>query len=203
MTYRERQLRVQLYESLERLAKRFRSNEDLWPVRVPRDPLSLDAIIARTTGESGGRLDAAALRSRSLLLLAWDDGSAWELWVLVLPSGLKLFCDSGGDETRILASGGRHANEEADRLFLQLLSDSRGHEFGIEMSGGPPSRVRSSIADRPFLVDFFTSLFEGTEDEAAVRRHVRERGERRPREEEVLGSDFRVDVEAWLGHVMR
>ena len=48
---------------------------------------------------------------------------------------------------------GRNAGDETDRQFLMLLSESAGETFGIEMAGGAPTRVRSSIADRAFLVD--------------------------------------------------
>jgi hypothetical protein len=73
----------------------------------------------------------------------------------VLPSNRKLFCDTGEEESRVLASAGRHAGDETVRLFLERLAESGGQDFGIEMSGGAPSRVRSSGADREFLVDTF------------------------------------------------
>ena len=53
----------------------------------------------------------------------------------------------------VLASAKRSNPLEADRFFLELLAESRGHHFGIEMSGTAPDRVRSSIGDREFLVD--------------------------------------------------
>jgi hypothetical protein len=123
-------------------------------------------------------------------------------WVIALPSGLKMYCDSDEEETRILASGGRNAGDETDRLFLQLLAESAGEHFGIEMSGGPPSRVRSAIADRPFLVDLFVNLFEMTGAEASVRQAL---GllEPQPPVSATDGTDFRSDVERWLEHALR
>jgi hypothetical protein len=198
VSYGARQLRLKVLDEIERLARRFRSDEDLWPVRVPREPLSLEDVVRNALPDEHAAFDPASLRARTLLHLTWDDGSAWEVWVIVLPSGLKVFCDTGEDETRILASGGRHANDEAERLFLQVLAESRGERFGIEMAGGPPVRVRGSLGDRSFLVDVFVDLFEGTEAEHEVRRHLRESGIEKPRDAEILGTDFRVDVEHWL-----
>lgn len=198
MSFVARQARVRVLERLELRVKRFRSREELWPIRVPREPLALDALVAEALPDDHTRFDPLTLRSRTLLHLAWDEGSEWELWMALLPSGLKLYCDSGGDETRLLASGGRHANDEADRLFLQLLSESAGREFGIEMSGGAPSRVRSSVSDRDFLAGIFVNLFEVTGAEESVRIQLRGAGVKRPRDRDALGTDFRVDVELWL-----
>jgi hypothetical protein len=154
---------------------------------VPHEPVPLNAIIEEAWGNGGRSFDTVALRARTLLRLEWDDGSTWDAWVIVLPSQVKLYCDSGGDEDRILASGGRNMGDETDRLFLELLADSGGQHFGIEMSGGTPSRVRSSIDDRSFLVDVFVNLFEGTALEQTMRRDP---------------TDFRSDVEQWLARAM-
>ena len=43
------------------------------------------------------------------------------------------------------------------------------------MAGGAPTRVRSSIADRAFLVDVFVNLFEVRAMEAAIRTDLAER----------------------------
>ena len=50
---------------------------------------------------------------------------------------------------------------------MELLSESAGEHFGIEMDGGPPSRVRSNLTDGTLVVDFFVNLFEvlGMEEE--------------------------------------
>ena len=74
------------------------------------------------------------------------------------------------------------------------------------MSGGAPTRVRSAIEDRSFLVDFFLNLFEVTHTEDSVRRALpdEDAGTTMQREmESAAGSDFRLDVERWLSHVMR
>jgi hypothetical protein len=186
--FASRELRVRVLEALEREARQFRTREDLYPLRIPRHPLSLDRLIATTLGDRQRLFDPRTLRARSLLALEWEDGSSWELWVAMLPSNLRLFCDSGDEESRVLASGGRNAGDETDRLFLQLLGESRGEHFGIEMAGGAPSRVRSPVA-RPLLVDMFVDLFEGTPVEEDVKRTVtRGAGEH----------DFRGDVDRWL-----
>lgn len=192
----QRQLRVRVLEALEQRIRQFRTREELWPLRAPSEPLRLDAIVEEVLGEDAGRFDTRTLRSRTLLHLSWDDGAEWDAWAIALPSKAKLYCDSDDEETRVLASGGRNEGDESDRVFLQLLAESGGELFGIEMSGGAPARVRSSIADRAFLVDFFVNLFEviGAEDSVrgAIGRPVRENGH-----------DFQHDVEEWLSLALR
>ena len=209
MTLGRRQLRVRVLEALERRTRQFRSREELWPVRVPREPLALDEVIEQALPDDHRDFDPVTLRSRTLLHLEWGPAAQhqraeaeWDAWVIALPSGLKMYCDSDDEETRILASGGRNAGDETDRLFLQLLSESAGQHFGIEMSGGAPTRVRSSIADREFLVDMFVNLFEMTHAEDSVRQALAER-EPPTHDSDPRGSDFRTDVERWLGHVLR
>jgi hypothetical protein len=187
-----RQQRVRVLEALESRIKQFRTREELWPLRIPNQPLPLDDVIREALGDEHRRFDPATLRSRTLLQLTWDDGSSWEAWVTVLPSKLKVFCDSSHDETRVLASGGRNEGDETDRLFLELLAESGGGHFGLEMSGGAPVRVRSSVSDREFLVDLFVNLFEGTEAEQTIV------GATDQAAEGGTGSDFRADVARWL-----
>jgi hypothetical protein len=79
-----------------------------------------------------------------------------------------------------------------------LLAESRGHHFGIEMSGAAPDRVRTSIADREFLVDLFVELLEGTEAEYSIRQELRRKGEAAESRQPADGTDFRADVEHWL-----
>ena len=116
---------------------------------------------------------------------------SWTAWMAALPSKTKVYCDTDARETRILASGGRNEGHENDRIFLRLLAESGGGHFGIEMSGGAPSRVRSSIDDRAFLTEIFVELFEVSGEEASVRR--------------ALGgqpsADFQHDVQRWLDRV--
>ena len=203
----ERQLRLRVLEALELAAKQFRTREELFPIRIPREPIRLDEVIERTLGDDSPRFDPSSLRARTILHLEWDDGSVWDAWVIMLPSQLRLFCDSGADETRVLASGGRNAGDETDRQFLTLLSESAGEIFGIEMAGDAPARVRSSIADRAFLVDVFVNLFEVRAMEGAIRADLAERhADADPHHllaETVEGTDFRVDVERWLELVAR
>ena len=203
----QRQLRLRVLEALEDAAKQFRTREELFPIRIPREPIRLDDLVERALGDDHRSFDPASIRARTLLRLEWDDGSLWEAWVIMLPSQLRLFCDSGAEETRVLASGGRNAGDETDRQFLMLLSESAGETFGIEMAGGAPTRVRSSIADRAFLVDVFVNLFEVRAMESEIRRDLDERGMELatdpPQETSRDGTDFRVDVERWLELVGR
>ena len=203
----QRQLRLRVLEALEDAAKQFRTREELFPIRIPREPIRLDDLVERALGDDHRSFDPSSIRARTLLRLEWDDGSLWEAWVIMLPSQLRLFCDSGAEETRVLASGGRNAGDETDRQFLMLLSESAGETFGIEMAGGAPTRVRSSIADRAFLVDVFVNLFEVRAMESEIRRDLDERGMEPAtdalQETSQDGTDFRVDVERWLELVGR
>lgn len=183
-----RQNRVRALQALEQAAKQFRTRDEIWPLYSPTEPLSVDRLLDRAL--EGASFDPLSLRTKTLLWLAWPDGATWELWVLTLPSGMKLYCDTG-DETRILASGRRNSEIETDRLFLELLADSAGRQFGIEMTGGPPARVRSSISDRDQLIDFFVALFEEAGLEEQIRSGSRASG------------DFRDDVATWLAGALR
>jgi len=218
VTFVRRQLRLRILETLGRRAKGFRTRHDIWPLRVPREPILLDDPIEEALGDDRARFGEADLKSRSLLTLEWHSDhsgpeSRWEAWVIALPSGIDLYCDSAGDESRILASARRDAEGgHIDEFFLELLAGSAGEHFGIEMAGGAPSRVRSSIADREFLIDFFVELFEVTGTEASVRAQLSAgRGLEAPaphdpnrdagRDLPVQRLDFRADVERWLDSV--
>jgi hypothetical protein len=196
--YLRRQLRLRVLEALEGQIKQFRRREELWPLRIPPEPLLLRDVIDRAAPGDAGAFDPMTLRSRTLLALEWDDASVWEAWMIVLPSGFKVYCDSSDEETRLLASGGRNEGDESDRIFLTLLAESAGGHFGIEMSGGAPSRVRTSIADRAFLIDFFVELFERTGAEDSLRDQLPEAPPRSP-----APRDFRDDVERWLEQACR
>lgn len=169
--FETRHARLKALEALEERAKQFRGREEIWPFRVPHEPLDLGGIVEGVPADS--------LRSRSVLRLEWTD-TAWELWTIALPSGILLYCDSDGHESRVLASVKRGNPSEADGFFLERLAESRGEFFGIEMSGPAPDRVRSAIGDREFLADVFVDLFEGT---PAL---------------PVKSPDFRIDVLRWL-----
>jgi hypothetical protein len=187
--------RVRVLDALEQVVKGFRTGDELYPLRVPHEPLSLDDLVDAALAGEARRFDPRTLAARTILGLEWADGSRWDLWVIVLPSKVKVYCDSGEDESRVLASGGRNEGDQSDRLLLELLASSRGRLFGIEMDGDVPSRVRSSVGDRGFLVDVFVDLIEGTALEAAVSRRW---------SSEVSGAggrDFRADVERWLAAV--
>ena len=165
-------------DALEDRIKQFRGYEDLWPFRIPHEPLALDEVL------TGTAVEPEALRSRTVLSLGWSDGSRWELWAIALPSGLSVYCDSGGGEVRVLASVRRGNPLEADGFMLELLAESRGAHFGIELVGDAPERVRTSIADREFLIDVFVELFEGSDAERSIPKAAAE--------------DFRDAVSRWL-----
>lgn len=196
-----RLLRLRVLEFLEQRAKQFRSREELWPFRVPHEPLVLDRLIEEAL--DGASLPPRALRSRNVLRLEWSAAEtrgdhSWEAWVATLPSGVSLYCDTDPDESRILASVKRANQTEADGFFLELLAESRGHYFGMDLSGTAPDRVRTPLRDREFLVHVFVELFEGTAAEEAIhglaRRHLLQ--------PDGLGRDFRREVQGWLEHVL-
>ena len=105
MSYTQRQNRVRTLQALDRRVKAFRTRDEVWPLYVPSEPVSMDDVVAQAL--DGAALDPLTLRSRTLLWLAWPDGETWELWIVTLPSGLKLYCDTSSDETRLLATGRR------------------------------------------------------------------------------------------------
>ena len=195
-SFDQRQLKSRVLEALERRVKQFRRREEFWPLRIPAEPVLLDAVLDEAIGEDARRFDRVSLRSRTLLQLDWQGEASWDVWVIALPSRAKIYCDSDGEETRLLASGGRNEGDESDRIFLQMLAETAGEIFGIEMAGGAPSRVRASIADRAFLVEFFVNLFEVSGAEASVRAALPDRS--RSGEH-----DFQHDVQDWLALVSR
>ena len=166
--------------------RQFRTREEIWPLRVPAQPLVLEDVIDRTLAGEIASFDPQLLRAKSLLRLVWADGAAWELWTIALPNGIRLYCDSDADESRVLASARRDSEIEPDRLFLELLAQSGGEIFGIEPAGGPPAKVRSPL-DRVQLVEFFLHLFEVTGMGEDIRVHG--------------SQDLRSDVEQWLQRV--
>ena len=187
-------------EALELRAKQFRSRDGTWPFRVPHDPLDLLDIVESVAVDGERPVDPASLRARTLLSFSWQspaepasDDDSWALWVIALPSGILMYCDSDGNETRILASAKRGNPGEADGFFLERLAETRGHDFGIEMAGAVPDRVRSSIGDRDFLADVFVELFEGTDAEPVISAEC-----------SLLSApdDFRTAVVLWLDRVL-
>jgi hypothetical protein len=194
-----RMARARVIDALETRAKQFRSREELAMFRAPHEPLLLDALIDEALGHDG-HLDVDDLRARTLVRFEWSDDGTWDAWAVALPSGLTLFCDSDGDETRVLASVKRGSQEEADRFFLELLAESRGQYFGIATAGGPPDRVRTAITDREFLTDFFVELFEGTLAERSIHRMLARA--MKMHADQVEGRDFKAEVAHWLDLVL-
>jgi hypothetical protein len=190
--YQKRLWRARVLEALELRAKQFRTREEVFPFRVPHEPLPLDAVVEEALA-GGGRADEDQLRTRTVLSLHWADGAAWSAWVITLPSGIHLYCDSDEHETRVLGSIKRGSPVEADAFFVELLAESSGRHFGIEMGGSVPDRVRTSIPDRDFLVDMFVEMFEGTPAQASILAAENPVG---------TASDFRTDVALWLDRVL-
>lgn len=185
--YVRRRARVAVLEALEARVRQFRSHDDLFGFRVPHDPLDLEALIEAALADHPARIAPADLRSRPVMRLEFPGGETWDAWVITLASDVHVYCDDDGHESRVLASLRRGHPLEADRFFLELLADTRGHAFGIEMGVALPARVRTPIDDRGFLADVFVELFEGTPVEALLREP---------------GDDFRDDVERWLERVL-
>ncbi|HEY3884650.1 MAG TPA: hypothetical protein VGL62_05545 [Vicinamibacterales bacterium] len=181
MTFDRRRARVRALARLDERAKQFRGREEIWPFRVPHEPLALMEILTEET--EAPIVDAGALRGRSVMRLEWPDNQ-WEAWTIAVPSGLTLYCDDDGAESRVLASIRRGSPAEADGFFVELLAETGGAAFGIEMAGPAPDRVRTSITDRGFLIDMFVELFEGQEAERSISR--------------VSGEDFRAATARWL-----
>ncbi len=199
MAVTRRLARARVIETLERRAKQFRSREDLAMFRVPHEPLLLDALIDEALAEARGSIEPGDLRTRTVIRFEWNDDGTWAAWAIALPSGVTLFCDFDGDETRVLASVRLGSQEEADRFFLELLAESRGEHFGIAMAGGAPDHVRTAIADREFLTDIFVELFEGTAAERGIHRLVAGPS---PHDGVGGGRDFRSEVARWLDAVL-
>lgn len=188
VSYARRQARIVALEAIERRVKQFRSHENLFPFRVPHEPLDLHALLDDALAETGLRVELASLKSRSIIRLEWRS-TVWEAWAITLASGVHVFCDTIEDESRVLASLKRGNPLEADRFFLELLAETRGEAFGIEMAGGPPDRVRTPITDREFLADVFVDLYEGAVSLDGAFGAPR-------------STDFRDDVRAWLSHAL-
>ena len=202
-SHADRLLRARVLDALEARTRQFKSYEGIWPFRIPHEPLALADIMEDALGDGSGisRLTSIAaardlLRSRTVLEMQWPEGHVWTAWAIAFPSGIIVYCDDDGDEARVLASVKRGNPSEADGFFLELLAETRGQAFGMEMSGGAPERVRTSIGDRDFLVDVFVELFEDTPAASSVL----EVAGSNPRDN--AAKDFRADVEHWLAHTL-
>jgi hypothetical protein len=201
-SHADRMLRVRVLEALEARTKQFKGFEGIWPFRIPHEPLALADVVNEALGDDSGASRVASpagardlLRSRTVLEMQWPDGHVWQAWVIALANGILVYCDDDGEETRILASVKRGNPLEADGFFLELLAETHGEAFGMEMAGSVPERVRTSIADRDFLTDVFVELFEDTPAASAIVEKGGHTGDRN-------GHDFRSDVERWLTAIL-
>ena len=202
-SHTDRLLRGRVLETLEARTRQFKSYEGIWPFRIPHEPLALADIIEEALRDASGAFHARSiagardvLRSRTVLEMHWPGGHVWTAWAIALPTGILVYCDDDGDEARVLASVKRGNPAEADGFFLELLAETRGQAFGMEMSGSAPERVRTSIGDRDFLVDVFVELFEDT----AAASSILEAAGSTPRDN--AGRDFRADVDRWLDRTL-
>ena len=50
--YARRELRVRVLEALERIVKQFRTREELYPLRVPVEPVAFDDVLEQALGRS-------------------------------------------------------------------------------------------------------------------------------------------------------
>jgi hypothetical protein len=197
-SHADRLLRARVLDALEARTRQFKSYEGIWPFRIPHEPLALadimeDAGISHLTSIAAAR---DLLRPRTVLEMHWPEGHVWTAWAVAFATGIILYCDDDGDEARVLASVKRGNPSEADGFFLELLAETRGQAFGMEMTGGAPERVRTSIGDRDFLVDVFVELFEDTPAASSIL----EAAESDPRGD--TAKDFRADVERWLARTL-
>jgi hypothetical protein len=179
-----------LLEALEQRVKQFRRDDDIWPFRRPHEPLDCSTLITPAIGDVPVASAVDALRSRTVIAMQWSENETWEAWAITLPSGIHVYADTDGVEHRLLASVKRGNAAEADRFFLELLAESGGGHFGIEMRGGAPREIRAGIDDRNFIIDVIVDLFEGTPAEQDIQAAV---GTTR-----ADSGDFRVEVERWL-----
>jgi hypothetical protein len=191
VSFEQRQMRLRALDELELRVKQFRPFEAIWPFRVPHEPLDLQELIDSALGVQRA-LMPVELRSRSVIEMEWNEGERWSGWTIALASGVHVYCDDHDEGARVLASVKRGNPIEADRFFLELLAESRGEFFGIEMGGAAPGRIRTPIDDRAFLCDVFVDLLEGTSAEPEVRALV----------VNASPEDFRGAVERWLEQVL-
>ena len=128
-------------EALERRVKQFRRREELWPLRVPSEPILLDDVVEEALGDERRRFDPARAQDRGRFCSSnGTPRQSGTSWMIALPSKTKVYFDSDGHETRVLASGGRNEGDENDRVFLQLLAETAG--------GGLRNRVRRAARRR-------------------------------------------------------
>ena len=127
--------------------KQFLRRDELWPLRVPREPLLIDDIIRQALPD-----DAAQFRRRRRLtqdaavarMDGWEPlGSLGRRAPVRIEDLLRFW-----RRTRVLASGGRNEGDDSDRAFLELFAESAGRHFGIEMAGGAPVSIRSPFPPR-------------------------------------------------------
>ena len=199
-SHADRLLRARVLEAPEGARKQFKSYEGIWPFRIPHEPLALADIVDEALGDGTRRSRLTSrghgqardlLRSRTV----WKcDGRrhVWTAWAIALP-GIIVYCDDDGDEARVLASVKRGNPFEADGFFLELLAETRGQAFGMEMSGGAPesrANVRSPIAISSWTCSSSCSKIP--------RRQAPFWRDRRADARDDAAKDFRADVEHWL-----
>jgi hypothetical protein len=61
--YLARQLRLRVLEALEQRVKQFTIREELWPLRIPHQPVPLHDVVEQALGDAAATFDVATLRS--------------------------------------------------------------------------------------------------------------------------------------------
>ena len=56
-SFASRQLRLRVLDALDGRVKQFLRREELWPLRVPREPLLLDDVVRQALGDDARRFD--------------------------------------------------------------------------------------------------------------------------------------------------
>ena len=59
-SFNHRLFTARVVEMLERRVKQFRRREELWPIRVPPEPIALDAVIEEALGDDSKRLPSTS-----------------------------------------------------------------------------------------------------------------------------------------------
>ena len=194
--FNQRLLTARVLEALEGRVKQFRRREELWPIRMPPEPSLSMHVIQEALGEDSRRFDPG--RCEAGRFCGWNGTTEarWDAWVIALPSKTKLLLRFGRRGDRLLASGDVTKGTRTIASFFELLAETGGQAFGIETSGDAPTRVRSSITDRAFLVEFFVDLFEVTGDGGIS-------PDSHPRHVTSFDHDFQPEVEVWLATVLQ
>ena len=197
-----RQLRVRVLEALEGRVKQFLRREELWPLRVPREPL-----LVRRRPPAGDRRRGAPVRCRVAEVAHrccrsnGQTAAAGRRGSACLPSGLKIYCDTG--ERREPACWRRAGATKGTRATGRFSSCSPSRRAVTSASRWPAAR--RDRCDHRWTASSWSiassNLFEVTGSEDSLRAQLPE-----PPDADAAppgGRDFRADVERWLDAALR